>query len=93
MRKIYTFKQDLKKRLKDPDFKKAWEETEVEYQIAKQLIEKRLVRNLSQRQLAKKVETSQAAISRVEGMKGNPSLSFLKRIASALGTEVNFQFK
>ena len=31
--KEYTFRDDLKKRLKDPVFKKAWEESEVEYNI------------------------------------------------------------
>jgi len=40
----YTFEDDLKKRLKDPEFRKAWEETEVEYQLAKKLIEKRLAK-------------------------------------------------
>ncbi len=93
MRKVYTFRQDLKKRLKNPAFKKAWEETEVEYQIAKQIIAERLARNLSQRQLAKKVKTSQAAISRIESMNGNPSLAFLKRIAKAMDTQINFHFK
>ena len=37
-----------------------------------------------QRDLAKNVGTSQAAISRIESMNGNPSLSLLKRIAKAL---------
>ena len=41
-KKIYTFEDDLKKRLKNPKFKKAWEESEVEYQLAKKLIDKRL---------------------------------------------------
>jgi len=65
----------------------------VEYQIAKQIIAERLARNLSQRQLAKKVKTSQAAISRIESMNGNPSLAFLKRIAKAMDTQINFHFK
>ena len=59
---IYTFEQDLAKRLKNPEFKKAWEESEIEYQLAKKLIEVRLAQKLSQRGLAKKVKTSQAAI-------------------------------
>lgn len=89
---IYTFQDDLKERLKDPKFKKAWEESEAEYQLAVKVIEARLKRKMSQRDLAKKVKTSQAAISRVEAMNGNPSLSFLKRIASALGTKLSIGF-
>ena len=90
---LYTFREDLEKRLKNPEFKKAWEESEVEYALAKQLIEKRLAKKLSQRALAKKLKTSQAAISRLETMNANPSLSFLKRIAQVLNIKLILQFK
>lgn len=85
---IYTFREDLAKRLKNPEFRKAWEESEPEYLLGKALIEARLKKKLSQRDLAKKVGTSQAAISRIEGMSANPSLSLLKRIAHALNTKL-----
>lgn len=85
----YTFEEDLAKRLKNPAFKKVWEESEVEYQLACKLIETRLARKLSQRDLAEKVHTSQAAISRIEAMHGNPSLSLLKRIATALDVKLS----
>lgn len=83
-REVYTFQEHLQEMLKDPEFKKEWEESEVEYQLACKLIEARLNKKLSQKELADKVGTSQAAISRIEGMGGNPSLSLLKRIAKAL---------
>ncbi len=86
--KVFTFQDHLKKSLKDPQFKKAWEESEVEYQLACKLIEARLRGKLSQRELARKVGTSQAAISRIEGMSGNPSIALLKRIAEALNTKL-----
>lgn len=89
---VYTFEEDLAKRLKNPEFRKAWEETEAEYQLAKKLIEARLRNKLSQRELAEKVHTSQAAISRVEAMRGNPSLDLLKRIAEALNTKLQISF-
>lgn len=91
-RKEYTFREDLAKRLKDPEFKKAWEESEVEYNLMVELIEKRLKSKLSQRALAKKVGTSQAAISNIEGMNANPSLSFLKRIAKSLNSSLEIKF-
>ena len=59
---VYTFQEDLAKRLKDPEFKKAWEETEVEYQLACKVIEARLAKKLSQRDLAQKIHTSQALV-------------------------------
>ncbi|HVF69431.1 MAG TPA: helix-turn-helix transcriptional regulator [Xanthomonadales bacterium] len=88
-RRYYTFKEHLKESLKNPEFRKAWEDSEVEYQLSRKLIEARLSRNLSQRDLARRVKTSQAAISRIEGMNGNPSLALLKRIATALDTKLS----
>jgi len=86
--KVYTLQDHLKELLKDPEFKKEWENSEVEYQLGCKLIEARLKKNLSQRDLAKKVGTSQAAISRIEAMNGNPSLSLLKRISAALDSKL-----
>ncbi len=90
--KIYTFKDDLRESLKDPEFKKVWEESEVEYKLACKLIEARIAKKMSQRDLAQKIGTSQAAISRIEAMNGNPSLSLLKRVASALNSELQVSF-
>ncbi len=89
----YTFEDDLKERLKDPEFRKVWEETEPEFILAKELIRKRLQKKMSQRQLAKKLKTSQAVISRIETMSANPSLSLLKRIAKALDVNLQVGFK
>ena len=91
--KEYTLEDDLKKRLKDPEFRREWEDSELEFQLSCKLIEARLKRNLSQRALAKKVGTSQAAIARIEGMNANPSLSLLKRIAHALGSTIRLSFE
>ena len=93
MRKYPTFQEDLNERLKDPEFKKAWDNSEAEYQLAAKLIEARLKRKMSQRELAIRVKTSQAAISRIEAMNGNPSLSFLKRIAHALGAKLTISLR
>lgn len=91
--KLYTFDDDLKKRFQNPKFKKAWDESEVAYKLAKQLIELRLAKKLSQRDIAKKVKTTQAVISRIETMTANPSLSLLKRIAQSLDSDIVVQFK
>ncbi len=88
---MYTFEDDLKKRLKDPAFKKAWEESEPEYQLARQLIATRLSQKMSQRDLAKKVKTTQAIISRIETMQANPSLALIKRIAQTLDLKLDLR--
>lgn len=90
---LYTFEEDLARRLKNPKFKKLWEESEPEYLLAKQLIEKRLKKKISQRELARKLKTSQAVISRIETMRANPTFSFLKKIAQALDTRLQFRFE
>ena len=72
--------------LKDPAFKKALEETEPEFQLAKAIIEARTSKGLSQKQLAECLDTKQSAISRLEKAKTLPSLGFVKRIATALNT-------
>lgn len=91
--KMYTLDDHLKELMQDPEFRKEWENSEVEYLLAKKLIEKRMAKNMSQRTLAKKLKTTQAVISRIETMSGNPSLSLLKRIAEALDSKLTLQFK
>lgn len=92
MRK-YTFEQHLKESLEDPEFRKIWEDSEVEYQLGRKLIEVRLKRNISQRELAKKAHTTQAVISRIEGMNSNPSIGLLKKLAGALGLKLRIGFE
>ena len=89
---LYTFEEDLAHRLENPHFKKEWEKSEIEYILAKQLIEKRHQQRLSQRALAKKAHTTQAVISRLETMRANPSLHLLQRIAEVFHTPLIIQF-
>ncbi len=91
MRKVYTFEQHLQESLKDPKFRKIWEESELEYQISRALIAKRLKSNISQTELAKKAHTTQAVISRLEAMSFNPSIELLKRVAGALNLHLKIQ--
>ncbi len=85
-----THKQKL---LKNPEFRNALKDSELELQIAKSIIEARLKSGLTQKDLAKKLKTRQSVISRVETAKTTPSLSFLKRLAVALGTSLSVNFK
>ena len=89
--KLLSYKDDLKKRLKDPEFRKAWKESEPEYLLACQIIEKRLKKKISQRRLAKKANTTQAVISRIESMNANPSLELLKKISKGLGSHLTLK--
>lgn len=72
---------------KSNKFVAAYENQASEFQIAKQLIDARLKRNLTQAQLAEKIDTGQAVISRLEGLNAKPSLALLERLAKALDTQ------
>lgn len=87
-----SYENYLEEQLKDPRFRKAWKETELEYLIARQIIDRRIQQRISQRDLAKKLNTSQAVIARLEGMTGNPTLKLLKKVASALGKKLEVRF-
>ena len=92
-RKLIRFKDHLKESLKEAKFKKAWEESELEYQVARMLIGQRVKNKISQKELARKANTTQAVISRLETMNANPSLALLEKIAKALDTKLVVQFR
>ena len=74
--------------LKDPAFKREYDGLEAEFQLASSLIERRLAKGLSQRQLANRIGTKQPVISRLESGESKPTLSLLKRVADALDAKV-----
>lgn len=85
-----TFKKKL---LQNPEFKKLYEESQPEYEIARAIIRARIENKITQKELAKKMNTTQSVISRVEQGKTSPSISLLKRLAAALNTTLQVQFK
>ncbi|MBI3343128.1 helix-turn-helix transcriptional regulator [Candidatus Gottesmanbacteria bacterium] len=86
-KQFYTHAELHKRWMKDPEFRREYDNLEAEFQIARQMIGARLKRNMTQQELAKRVHTGQAVISRLEGMNGKPSISLLERIARALNTK------
>lgn len=85
-----THKQQL---MKNPKFRKAYEESELEYQISRAVIRARIEKGLTQKQLAEKLKTKQSVISRLESGTSLPSLSLLKRLADLLNVSLHVQFQ
>ena len=81
----------FEQQLQDPEFRRAYEELEPEFKIVRQLIDLRLKRGWTQAQLAEKVGTRQPNIARLEGRGYSQNLSFLERVANALGAKVEVQ--
>ncbi|WP_061285967.1 helix-turn-helix domain-containing protein [Leptospira interrogans] len=78
----------LTKELKSKDFKKEYDALSNEFTLAKEIIKLRKKRNLTQKDLAEKIGTSQPAIARIEsGNYKNLSLSLINRLAKALDAE------
>src|SRR5271157_3065240 len=92
--KAIDFDKYLETQMRNPEFRKAYDELEDEYELAKQIIRFRIDRNLTQTQLARLVGTSQPAIARLEsGNHRNLTLAFLFRIAKALDLRPEFRFR
>ncbi len=84
------FEKELFKR---PGFEEAQEETRLEYEVARALIKARIERGLTQAEIAKRMNTKQSVISRVENARTVPSLSFLRRLAQVLDASLHVDFK
>jgi len=91
MKPLY-FDDFLKEQLKDPEFKKEWYESEPAYQAGAELIKARIEAKISQRQLAKKANTTQAVISRIENMSVSPTIGLLQKVAKAVGKKLEIKF-
>ncbi|TSC87913.1 MAG: helix-turn-helix domain-containing protein [Microgenomates group bacterium Gr01-1014_16] len=88
-----TWEEHRKILMKDPEFRKAWEKTRLEYEVARALIKARIEKKMTQAQLARKMKTKQSVISRVENAQTKPTLSFLERLAGALGGKLTVSLK
>jgi len=82
------FRKQLAEELKDEEFKKEWDKLELRYAVIKQLIKIRNTYNLSQAQLAEKLNTTQAVISRIENGTVNIGIDFIERLAKAFNKRV-----
>lgn len=72
-----------KKALQDPELKAEFDRLQPEFSVIEAMIEARIKKKLTQKELAEKMGTKQSVISRIETGRGNPTLSFLKKIAAA----------
>ena len=91
--KLVPFSDFKKKAFRDPEIKAEYDRLGPEYEIIEAIIRKRLEKGLSQKQLAKKMGTKQSALSRLESGNYNPSLAFLKKVATALDAKLQIQFR
>jgi DNA-binding XRE family transcriptional regulator len=91
--KVRTFQSRLREDMKDPEFKKHYQEERQALKLAMKIVELRDQKGLSQEELAKLMGTSQQAISRIEsGEYEGFTLKTLEKIAEATGMRVKIEF-
>ena len=92
-RRVY-FSDWLKGQLSDPQFKKAYKEEDVRARLALRISEIRQKKGITQAQLAKRLHTSQQAVSDIEKFKHtNLTLHTLQKIAQALHSRLIIDFR
>jgi len=81
-----------KKWMKEPKYRKAYEELEDEFTLASALIDVRSRAGLTQKQLARKMGTTQPVVARLESGRARPSIRTLERLADATGSRLLISF-
>ncbi len=86
----------VKKMLENPSVKKEYDALESEFALFAEMIKARRLAGLSQKEIAQRMGTKQAAIARLESSSGkvkhSPSLATLQRYAHAIGCRLDIKF-
>ncbi len=84
-----TLDEYITEQIKNPSFKKAWDDLEPEFELLGSMIKARERKKISQAELAKRLGTKQSAISRLErGAFSKATVETLKKIADALDSRL-----
>ena len=83
----------IKEQMNDPEFAKAWAETELEDQVKRSIIQARIDAGLTQKELAKVSGIRQSNISRIESGAAVPTLKTLYAIAKGTGKTLKITFE
>lgn len=79
--------------MSEADYRPAYDELGPEYVLSQAIIEARARAQLTQAELAGRMETSQTAIARLESGRANPTADTLRRLAAAMGTRLEIRFE
>ena len=89
-----TLKHHIKEKMKNPEFKRAWQDLDAEFSILEGVIRVRKEAGLTQEELAKRIGTKQPALSRLEkGGFEKANIETLRRIANALDYKLIVKFE
>ena len=75
---------------KDPEYYQAKEALRTHFALGDAILRARIQHGWTQTELAERVGTKQANISRIEAGQGNPTLNLLQKLMRVLELDVNF---
>ena len=81
-----------KKWSEDPEYRKAYDQLGPEFEISRSLIKARTRAKLTQAELAKRMNTTQSVVARLESGRTRPSTRTLHKIAQATRTRLRISF-
>ena len=87
-----SFDKILAEELKNPEFKRYYDEYGKQLEIAYQILQLRKKSKMSQTELAKKIGTKQSNVARMETGQQNFTTEMLQKIALALDRELKIEF-
>ena len=90
--KYIDFQADLEEKLKNPRFKKYYDEYGKQLEISYHILQLRKKAKMSQKELAKKIGTTQSNVARIEAGNQNFTTKILVKIAKALGKDLRVEF-
>jgi ribosome-binding protein aMBF1 (putative translation factor) len=90
--KFIPVEDSFKKWKKDPRYVAAYNALEAEFALASAMIKARADADMTQRQVARAMGTTQAVIARLESGKVRPSTRTLERFAKATKTRLRISF-
>ena len=93
LRKMIPVDEAIARWRKDPAYMKEYDALEQEFALVSQVIKARADAGLTQEQLAKRMNTSQAVVARLESGRALPSMRTLTRFAQATGHRLKISFE
>lgn len=89
MKTLTAYKE---KQMSNPEFAREYEAIQPEMDVIKAMVEARISKNLTQKQLAERTGINQADISKLENGTRNPSVNLLKRLAEGMDMILKIEF-
>lgn len=89
MRKFDDF---LNEQLQDEEFRKEYNDMQPEMDVIKAIVNARISKNLTQKELAQRTGINQADISKLEHGTRNPSINLLKKLAEGMDMVLKIEF-